>query len=866
MQLTALLIGIALPWLTGALALRLLAARLSGPSRPGRNLLIAGAGGLLGIAATTWLLRLSVAWNGAFSWWFVITILGLLAIVLAWLGRARRGAMTASLPFGGPGPVTHPWLTALVVLAILAHVAFSLLELATQPVFPWDGWTVWVYRAKAWFFAEQFTPVVNPEQWLAASDPQIYSTPARAYPLLPSLVPLWAALSLGAWHEAWVNLPVLAAGLALALGLAGLLRLSRVRPLGAVLGVYLLVSTPLMGVHLSLGGYGDIWMASYAGLGMAAALAGLIEDRKALIALGVVLLALGLGIKVEGWVWLVAAVVIIALARLPGRWLLLSAGGVLIVVLLAALTGWTVVDVPGLGPIGYRDGLLYVPVKGVITLEPHDVAGAYRINAFQLGSWHLLWVMVLLLLGALLFAARSHFARVTAAFLLVFFGLQLLIFGFTTEGAWARDYTAINRMPLQMLPALIYLLVVGADRLVQRAAPVASRGWVTAAVAGVALFLAGASAWLGYHHPSDPQEPRAIDGGELRLVAGRGETSGDRITVDAFQDGVALLSSGPVRIDPERLSLLRVELDVPLDLEQPELAPAFFWRRADQQREVSRVTLTRSGLLDLSAEADWRGEIVEVGFLFVDSGRGLPTLQTARLEGETLGNQLSLAFDQWTTAQPWSQQSAHFVAGGASNPRLSLTALVALSVLGAALAGTLVAGRGAAPSLLVGLLLAGWMVLDARWGLERLAQAEASLEDLRGTTIDERRRLGEMGRYTGFIDALRVDPLPMEPSRVLIVRDDRLHRFYGLRSKYDLLPHSSIVRLQLPPVGRLATVDYVLFLGSFTDGDPAGIALESPRQRWRRLGLADRPDAQAALERVGQTEQGVLFRVKRPTP
>jgi hypothetical protein len=64
-------------------------------------------------------------------------------------------------------------------------------------------------------------------------------------------------------------------------------------------------------------------------------------------------------------------------------------------------------------------------------------------------------------------------------------------------------------------------------------------------------------------------------------------------------------------------------------------------------------------------------------------------------------------------------------------------------------------------------------------------------------------------------------------------------------------------------VARLGTVEYVLFLGSFTDGDPSGTALESPRQRWRRLGLAERPEAQSLLERVHQTEQGVLFRVRR---
>ncbi|MEE4173401.1 MAG: hypothetical protein V2I57_04035, partial [Xanthomonadales bacterium] len=361
----------------------------------------------------------------------------------------------------------------------------------------------------------------------------------------------------------------------------------------------------------------------------------------------------------------------------------------------------------------------------------------------------------------------------------------------------------------------------------------------------------------------NPVQPREFDGGELRLVAGRGETSGDRIDIDAFQDGIALLSSGPVQIDPERLRLLRVTLDAPIDREQPETAPAFFWRRADQPREVSRVTLTRSGLLELSADPGWRGAIVEVGFLFVDSGEGLPSLESARLEGEGLGNQLALAVDQWTTAQPWTQQSAHFVTGGASNPRISLTALIGIAALGAAVLGLLLAGRTAAPRVLIGLLLAGWVVLDGRWLLERSAQAGASLTALRETPIEARRTLGEMGRYTGFIDRLLADHLPAGPSRVLIVRDLRLHRFYGLRSKYDLLPHSSIVRPNLPPEARLDTVDYVVFLGSFTDEDPSRSVLESPRQRWNRLGLADREDAQALLERVHQDEQGVLFRVRR---
>ncbi|MEE4175626.1 MAG: hypothetical protein V2I57_15370, partial [Xanthomonadales bacterium] len=504
MQLVALLLGIALPWVTGALALRAARNGSLATPEPGQGLLAAGAGLFLGLALTTWLLRLSAAWTGTFSWWFVMAVLALMGAGLAWLGRKQTAPSPATKV---AGPAERPggkWLVILLLLATLAHLSFSGLELLTQPLFPWDGWTVWVYRAKAWFFAEQITPVVDPQQWLAASNPEIYSTPARAYPLIPSLVPLWTALSLGAWHEAWVNLPVIAAGIGLCLGLAGLLRQSGVGVPGTIVGVYLLVSTPILGVHLSLGGYGDIWMAAYAGLGMAALLAGLTEDRRCLVLLGFVLLTLGLGVKVEGWVWLVTGFAVFALVRLPGRWLVAAAVGLAVILLAVAMTGGTVFDIPGLGRIGYRDGLLYLPIKGIITLQRHDVVDAYRINAFQLGSWHLLWFMMLMLFAALLVAWRSRLARAGLAFLFVFVALQAVIFGFTTEGAWARDYTAINRMPLQMLPALLFLLVLGAERALRQAPPVNSKAWILAGTGAVLLTIGGAVAWLSAQQTGNP--------------------------------------------------------------------------------------------------------------------------------------------------------------------------------------------------------------------------------------------------------------------------------------------------------------------------------------------------------------------------
>ena len=65
--------------------------------------------------------------------------------------------------------------------------------------------------------------------------------------------------------------------------------------------------------------------------------------------------------------------------------------------------------------------------------------------------------------------------------------------------------------------------------------------------------------------------------------------------------------------------------------------------------------------------------------------------------------------------------------------------------------------------------------------------------------------------------------------------DPKLHRYYGLRSKYELLPHSVSVRAGLPEPDALTGIDFVLFLGDFLPegSDPARV--DDVRARYRAL-------------------------------
>lgn len=860
-----MVLALLLPWAAGSLLWRAFPGQSGGPGSVAKTL---GFGFFLGIVLVSVALWLLESLTGALSLWPVLALLtGLILAAGGWrVIHPRPAALMA--PSGDLGSGKR-LIGALLLFGILAHFAFSTLEVLAQPVFPWDGWTVWVYRAKAWFYAGHLAPIVSVPNWYAAADPQVYTTPGLNYPLLPSLVPLWAAMGLGAWHETLVNLPLLGCALAIGLGLAGCLRSSGVGMIGSLLAVYLLFSTPLFGVHMSLGGYADIWLAGFAGLGMTSLLCGLVMNRRPAVIVGFALLALGVGVKVEGFVWLFAGLLVCLLCTVPPKRIAQLAAAGLVLLLVAFLTGLNVIDLPGIGRVGLEPGRLFVPFKGVIALEFNDVGSAYWRSAFLLGSWHVLWALALVALALRVSRQPSPFRRTILAFFGVFAGLQVVIFVFTAQGAWAADFTAINRLPLQMLPAIIFMVVLAIDRalprLLESVGREGTRGALLGGLAGgVFLTFATVSAWQWWEHRDAAAEERAVDPQALRFVIGGGRPDGDAVIIDRYQDSIALLSSGPVRLEAWQHTLLDVDLSFNDDIESKDQLPAFFWRTADDPRSVSRVTLMDSGLYDLADFEEWRGQIIEYGFFFVAREGEAPRLGSATLAGRSPGNMLRLIPRQWTAFEGWTQRSAHWMPGGAYEPVVPMTGLLIVMALLSAVLAWLLMGRREPALALVVMLLVAWGVLDLRWGFDRVRQAELSLAWLEHLSVAERLADGELGIHHDYLEDLRQRHFGPEPRKLLIVQDGDLHKYFGLRAKYQLLPHATTVDFSLPPVYQLRHVDYVLFLGDFADGDIDRVMSEGPGRRWKRLRLgADFQRAhRRALEFIEVSPSGTLFRVR----
>lgn len=865
MSLIGLLLAILLPWMAGTAMLGM-AGRLD--PMPGRFAVRAGYGYFLGIVAVYFAVTLVAQWREALSYGLslmVLALLGLAACSIRWW-RTRKpytqDRPDHTTPWADLPHARTPWLWVLGV-AIAVHLALSGLEIVSLPLFPWDAWTVWTYRAKAWFFQNAIFGFVDPATWLAATDAAVYSHPALRYPLLPSVVPLWAAMGMGAWHEALINVPTWCAGVAIAVAGYGMARTAGLSRFLSWLGAYLLLSTPIFATHMSLGGYADIWMAGFAGLGFMALITAYASGESRFWWLGGLMLAAGVLLKAEGALWLLVGAAFVVTVLTPRKWFW---SGVGLALVCAAVLLWGVpgtLELPGIGRVGYTDGVLYVPIKGGIPIQPHNVLDAYAVNLFVRDNWKLFWLGLVLLLLATA-RVRGRDVRAVRVFLALFVLSQVLVFGLTSEGQWAEDYTAINRLPLHIYPAAILAALILLRRCLSgRAGVLVARdqwrrlaGILAAALALTVLGLTGWSfAQVRSHGPVQPNQPVA----GLRFVVGEGDVDGPALVVRQYEGGVALASSGKVEIDADRLVMLQVRISGdPAMYADPDRAPAFFWRRAGDESTVHRHTLAGTQTFDdlaLERPDDWQGSIVEMGFVFMEGPWAPPVLESARLESLRVGTLLGELPREWFEFEPWTQISANSLSGGAEQQHVPLPALVSLLVMLAA-AGILVfVPPGHRAPLVLVVFLAGWGLLDARWLANRVRQAAISIESM-AVPVDERRMDAELGRLAPWVTALKLTTLGEAPARILLVRDPEMHAYFGLHTKYTLLPHSTLVLDALPGVEQVENLDYVLMIGDFL---PPGHRDADVRKRLSVLPIE--PRLRRMLQPLEVTEEGVLLKV-----
>jgi hypothetical protein len=368
---------------------------------------------------------------GAVAWW------------LAW----RRPP--AAVPVAG---ARMPGVLWILPLGLLVHAALMADEILLRPMYPWDAWAAWLMKPKAWMLAGHVDAFVAFDAWLADASGLLRTAPTAHYPEMLGRIALWFASAWGEWNGGVVGLAWLAAWSALLAGTFGQLRALGLEKGRAVVAAYALGSLPLINVHVALAGYADLWIASVLALACLAWVRWLERRERGALVLALALAASLPLIKLEGGIWLALLLASMVYERMPrplrriALWLAPLIG--------AGVVAAYLLQVPVLTP--FLDGIgLSADVPALLRHAP-SVIGAAAAGLFAEYNWHLFWFAV----GLTLVLRRGNLAgapalRVFGLFLLLGCGFLFALFVLTPAGRWAESHTAVNRLSLQIVPAML---------------------------------------------------------------------------------------------------------------------------------------------------------------------------------------------------------------------------------------------------------------------------------------------------------------------------------------------------------------------------------------------------------------------------
>ena len=388
---------------------------------------------------------------------------------LAWAGVALRRFLRARGAAGAPAssaPSMVPaWTSRLIWWALLALVVSRFLlvgdEASLRPVFPWDAWSAWAVKPKAWMLLGHADSYVSMLTWITSPFSATLTATTWSYPELLAWMQVWFASAAGGWNEPMVDLAWCGALAAFALAAYGYWRGLGLGSLLSMGLVYALVSLPLIDTHVALAGYADLWVAVTLGLATLAWSRWLVFRERGQWLLAIALALCLPAIKLEGAIWLLAFSAVVAIDLLPARWRWKVVGAVIAAVVIALLCGGFSLPMLGLGWVRIAWGSVAIPTIATFKLSWHAVGGAMLASLFTLPNWHLLWyafpVVVALRFRSLL---RDHAARMLGVLVLQQLGFLFVLFFFTNAAVWAEDFTSANRLILQIVPSLFVFVAM----------------------------------------------------------------------------------------------------------------------------------------------------------------------------------------------------------------------------------------------------------------------------------------------------------------------------------------------------------------------------------------------------------------------
>ena len=341
----------------------------------------------------------------------------------------------------------------LILLTILGSSAIYW-NGSSLPNMAWDSWMVWVGKADQWIIHGLSVHINQFDLW--AKDSQSIFNSAAHYPDGLSLIYFLPRLI--SPSNGIINILYL-----FSFAMIALLLTSRLARKGApfylqFLLIVVMFTTPLINNHLMIQGYADIWMAMYIVLIM---LTFMDYHEKQELGVGITLIGYLLMLpmlKIEGWVWLVLFIfahTMVAIANHKHKLKIFS-------LLLVALT--LVVALGGINlklPIGN----LIINADKIEVLHLLNTQIQFtNINDYLLtgffwqNNWSIIWLGLPFLLVSFFTSKHTKASQISHVFFILALSGFMFLFNFTEASKWAEDFTALNRIVLQLTLCYIFLL------------------------------------------------------------------------------------------------------------------------------------------------------------------------------------------------------------------------------------------------------------------------------------------------------------------------------------------------------------------------------------------------------------------------
>jgi hypothetical protein len=443
-EFVGLLLSVALPWVAGTLWLR---AALGHSGDRGRAVEL-GYGYLVGMCGVTLVMRALDAAGQPWGIGWIALPIGLLTLG-AYLRVRRlqpsgRGAGQGELPASMSREARV--LIALLLLLTFVRIALVAAEALLTPLIPYDAWAQWATKSRVWYEFRTMASFVPNANWFAAEGNMHFTDVRPGYPGTVPLFQVWTALSIGRWDESLVKLPWVAAYVSLGIAFYAQVRRIGASALKSVFGTYVLLSLPFLTIHVALAGIADLFVAVAYGLAAMALGQWAIGRRRSDAALALLMALVCASLKQEGLVW--------ALTLVPGAVVVLDrrAGLALMGTIVLATVAYLFAGPSEFRMFGY-----------VLKSRFDDVSRPVYAHLFEMDNWHLLWYafVALVVLNYRLLTARRLLA--TGVTVLSGLGFIFVVYFFSTAAEGIRDDSLTNRLPLQLVPALVFYLALILD-------------------------------------------------------------------------------------------------------------------------------------------------------------------------------------------------------------------------------------------------------------------------------------------------------------------------------------------------------------------------------------------------------------------